>query len=115
MDVALCEALRLLPPTPTLTGVAYDDFEVPVDGRTGLEKGQHLCIPPHTCLHLLHRRSYAIRKDTTLSFQERTELCSHMRPLAGLCRAKIFRLGMPYALQARPLARHAWSQLPSSG
>ena len=47
MDVAPCEALRLLPPTPTLTGVAYDDVEVPVDGRTGLEKGQHLCIAAH--------------------------------------------------------------------
>lgn len=40
------EALRLLPPTPTLTGVAYDDFEVALDGR-----------------------NYLISKDTTLNFQ----------------------------------------------
>lgn len=29
----LQQAVRLLPPTPMLTGVAYDDFEVAVDGR----------------------------------------------------------------------------------
>ena len=32
------QAIRLLPPTPMLTGVAYDDFEVAVDGRRGEKK-----------------------------------------------------------------------------
>jgi len=46
MQAIFNEAVRLLPPTPMLTGVAYDDFEVAVDGR-----------------------KYSIAKDTTLNFQ----------------------------------------------
>eukprot|EP00439_Symbiodinium_sp_Y106_P056629 s1630_g7.t4 len=43
MQAVFNEALRLLPPTPSLSGTAYDDFNIDVGGRTyGIAKGSVL-------------------------------------------------------------------------
>lgn len=43
MQAVFNEALRLLPPTPSLSGTAYDDFDIDVGGRSyGITKGSIL-------------------------------------------------------------------------
>ena len=53
----------MLPPTPSLSGTAYDDFNIDVGGRTPQGNCQRVQAPASI------RRSYGIAKGSVLNFQ----------------------------------------------